>query len=541
METISPDRLDDWDPLHSPSAPATYWTTTNVGEAIPGLQTPLSWSSWCDTGENCGRYAAYELGVFDRTEREVPADVNDRYVRVFYGRAAMQLGFLTTLGDRMPGTTGKQVASQVFGSVPDDIVYAPTRRRYPMIAWRLPYCFLTVPRRVKAAAARTDRWYRATLPRVPELDLPGALDLYRDAHQRHVDLVALQTIALFAVVQPLYDAVSRLVAATGVGDLGTLSGSGGPEMNVVIDIWLASRGELAIEQVLAAHGFHGPLEGELSSHVWREDSRPLERMIDEYRRLDASADPRRQAERLRVQRAEMARAVIAAVPTAARPAVRGLLAIAGRGILLRGVAKRSFLQAFDTCRAAARRAGELLAANGTIGQPEDVFYLVADELTRPGGGDLVELVAQRRQRRARYEALLPLPETWRGLPPAIPRDTAPDPSQETVTGIGVSAGRVEGVARVLTTPDFDEVTPGEILVAPTTDPGWSSVMFISSALVVDIGGALSHAALVAREMGIPCVVNTRDGTRAIRTGDRVQVDGGAGTVEILERAASAVP
>jgi phosphoenolpyruvate synthase/pyruvate phosphate dikinase len=75
-----------------------------------------------------------------------------------------------------------------------------------------------------------------------------------------------------------------------------------------------------------------------------------------------------------------------------------------------------------------------------------------------------------------------------------------------------------------------------VLVSSTTDPSWSSIMFISSALVVDIGGPLSHAAVVARELGVPCVVNTRDGTERLQTGDRVRVDGGTGTVEILQRA-----
>jgi pyruvate,water dikinase len=99
-----------------------------------------------------------------------------------------------------------------------------------------------------------------------------------------------------------------------------------------------------------------------------------------------------------------------------------------------------------------------------------------------------------------------------------------------VEGVGVSAGIVEGRVRVVLTPDFDEVEPDEVLVAPTTDPSWASIMFISGALVVDIGGALSHAAVVARELGIPCVVNTRTGTRELRTGDLVRVNGDAGTV-----------
>jgi pyruvate,water dikinase len=103
-----------------------------------------------------------------------------------------------------------------------------------------------------------------------------------------------------------------------------------------------------------------------------------------------------------------------------------------------------------------------------------------------------------------------------------------------VQGIGVSAGRIEGIARVVTDPAFADVEPDEILVAPTTDPSWASVMYISAGLVVDIGGPISHAAVVARELGLPCVVNTRSGTRDIRTGDRVRVDGQSGTVEILE-------
>jgi pyruvate, water dikinase len=73
-------------------------------------------------------------------------------------------------------------------------------------------------------------------------------------------------------------------------------------------------------------------------------------------------------------------------------------------------------------------------------------------------------------------------------------------------------------------------------VAHTTDPAWAPVMFLAGGLVVDIGGQLSHAAVVARELGIPCVMNTLHGTRALKTGDRCRVDGAAGTVEILSRA-----
>ena len=114
----------------------------------------------------------------------------------------------------------------------------------------------------------------------------------------------------------------------------------------------------------------------------------------------------------------------------------------------------------------------------------------------------------------------------------------PDVIPGVITGIGVSAGVVEGVARVVLEPDFAEIEPDEILVSPTTNPSWSSIMFVSAGLVVDIGGALSHAAVVARELGLPCVVNTQVGSRVINTGDRLRLDGKEGTVEILERAAA---
>jgi pyruvate,water dikinase len=209
-----------------------------------------------------------------------------------------------------------------------------------------------------------------------------------------------------------------------------------------------------------------------------------------------------------------------------------VLALSARRIPLRGVVKRCFLQSFDVARAAARRTGESLAADDVLDDPEDVFYLTAEELTTPPA-NARELVGLRRERRAEYQGL-EVPGDWTGMPD--PHRVDEPVAGAEVSGIGVSPGVAEGVARVLKTPDFSEVEPGEILVAPTTDPSWSSVMFISAALVVDIGGPLSHAAVVARELGIPCVVNTRTGTRSLRTGDRVRVDGSTGAVEVTKGA-----
>jgi pyruvate,water dikinase len=172
-----------------------------------------------------------------------------------------------------------------------------------------------------------------------------------------------------------------------------------------------------------------------------------------------------------------------------------------------------------------------------IAEPEDVFYLTAPEILGSPPADAKDLVAARREIRESYRTLR-LPTFWTGEPVyeviADVEDSA-EGAAGRLTGVGVSSGIAEGPARVVTDPALAEMDPGDILVAHTTDPSWASLMFMACALVVDIGGQLSHAAVVARELGIPCVMNTLDGTRLLRDGDRLRVDGGAGTVEILKR------
>jgi len=115
----------------------------------------------------------------------------------------------------------------------------------------------------------------------------------------------------------------------------------------------------------------------------------------------------------------------------------------------------------------------------------------------------------------------------------IPALTAP-PSA-VLTGFAGAAGRVEGTVRRLDDPEQgDRLLAGEILVAVTTNVGWTPLFPRAAAIVTDVGAPFSHAAIVARELGIPAVVGCGDATMRLHTGDRVRVDGGAGTIEILE-------
>lgn len=528
------------DPLHDSTTPDIYWTTANVGEAIPGVQTPLSWSVWGTTSEGTTREAFRAVGAFAEQELPFPAPPGDRIVKVFYGRACLEVDAMAALGDRMPGTSGGQVVAGIFGEIPSGMAFSPTRRRYPQVAWGLTRQHLTISARLARAAQATALWWRDCVVRVPQLQDPIACTvLFREALQRFYDTLLLQTIALFCAVQPVYDALSRLAKWAGIDDVADLtSGFGGvPEAAIVGELWRCSRGRITVSDIVDRFGHHGPLEGSLHGVVWREDDTPLRQMVDQYAALSDGRDPAREDRERSRRRRHVERQLVTGLPAPARPLACAVIARAARVIPMRGVAKDTFLQAIDVARATARRAGELYAASGTFDDAEDVFFLTATELCDGPTRDARAVVAYRRQKYDDY-CQLRLPPTWRGAPRPI-RSGLAAPSTGQVRGTGVSPGVVEGPARVVTDPTFADVESGEVLVSATTDPSWASIMFLSSALVVDIGGPLSHAALVARELGLPCVVNTVTGSDVIRTGDRLRVDGRTGIVEILER--SAIP
>jgi pyruvate,water dikinase len=181
--------------------------------------------------------------------------------------------------------------------------------------------------------------------------------------------------------------------------------------------------------------------------------------------------------------------------------------------------------------------GRRLARDGIIERSEDVFFLYLEELepvrARTQSFDVARVIADRR---TEYEHNRTLE------PPAIvvgdfdPSDPVPPPNgngSDVIRGLAVSAGQVTGPARIILRVDsYEEVKPGEILVVPFTDPGWSPYFVAAAGLVVDTGGLLSHGSIVAREYGLPAVVNTISATRRIKTGDTVTVDGTTGTVTI---------
>jgi pyruvate,water dikinase len=199
--------------------------------------------------------------------------------------------------------------------------------------------------------------------------------------------------------------------------------------------------------------------------------------------------------------------------------------------------KTSFVIAGDVGRAAVRDIGAQLVTAGHLADPDHAFHLFADELLERTPPDLLGVLDERLALRERCERL-ELPKTWIGQPvPVQRRAPAADPGiVTTVTGLGVSPGLVDGRVRVVHSATAEtDIEPGDVLVCPTTDPSWLGLMTVAAAMVIDIGAMTSHGAIVARELGVPCVIGTGNGTSALHDGDRVRVDGSRGVVTVIAR------
>ncbi len=182
-----------------------------------------------------------------------------------------------------------------------------------------------------------------------------------------------------------------------------------------------------------------------------------------------------------------------------------------------------------------RGVGDELAATGRLESAQDIFFLRLDEARQAlGGRDVRNLV---RERRRDYDREL----RRRHVPRILLSDgTEPEagttPSGDGLRGTPASAGVANGRARVVLDPVGAQLEPGQILVAPSTDPGWTPLFLTAGGLVMEMGGAMSHGAVVAREYGIPAVVGVTGATDRIADGQRVAVDGSAGIVEVGEPA-----
>jgi len=539
ITTLTPGNLDTYEINDSLERDA-LWVNTNVGEAIPDVVTPLTWSLVRALDIESGFVPGYYLWSGNICGR-------------IYSNISQRLSAITALYGSPK--LGLKILGEVFGQIPEGLtipVYPFSRM--DVIKAMLPGIryYLRKNREVSKSLAQyihdTPDWCRRMKAAIKKINTKEELlNLWKH------ELEPYNTEAWWGLIVSGSKAVlaltlsKKLAKLVGTEDANTLLSNlrGNSELaslGPVIGISKVLKGEMSREQYFKQNGHRGPHEFELSIPDPSEDVNWLERQVKEFKESDTDADELLQKQHIQYEAAR--KRFVERFPNKVKWLERQM-AKASEGARIREAARSEFVRVFRVVRAFALKAGEL------TGIEEDVFFLYINEVENLlSDKDVkVKYIPARKENYDQYKALPPFPTIIRGR--FNPLEWVKDPNRrmdfydstmpiaiaadsEMLKGFAGAAGKVEGIVRILATPEEGEkLQSGEILVATTTNVGWTPLFPRAAAIITDVGAPLSHAAIVARELGIPAVVGCGNATLRLKTGDRVIVDGGQGIVHIL--------
>lgn len=548
----------------SPTSDDDLWTSANVQEVLPGLLTPLTMSVFEETAPRAYTQDYQRLKLLSKDE-------NPRFVGLFYNRAFLNVTATRVIADRALGGDADSLEHRYLGGEYQETSETKHSRKI----WK--HRLLSAPPLVKTvltltkAADRIDRETGELEARAfvtdPATMTAAELEAFRrevidfggyaaPVHLQVTGIAGTGFEAVSRMLQPLLkDETEGLVPTLFTGLRGVESAQIG------LDLWnlarIAERGGMggrlegegfdpadpalpeewrkAYAAFVARHGHRGLAEMEASTVTWRRDPAPVVAMVRSYLAIPAEQAPPATLARQERERLQLTDDLAKRMNPLKRRGFRFILGHAQEWVALRERTKSIIVRAGRIPDHFMPELQRRLVEAGAITAADDLFFLTNAEVSRflrEGGVDYRAAVTRRRREYERNRHVV-LPERFRGRPKPEPPAPAGHPG-DVLTGTPVSPGVVTGRARIILDPSTDgPMLPGEVLVAPVTDAGWTPLFALASALVVDMGSALSHGSTVAREYGLPAVVNVRSGTRSIRTGDLVTVNGSKGTVTIL--------
>ena len=529
------------------------WTRANIGEVLPNVITPLTWDIFRATLMNCPRLA------LKPSNNE---QVFDNGIRQIHGRGYIRLEFFLNSFSYLPFVTPK-VMSKVLGTNLTTDIHSYLRPsgirvRLAQLLFLLN-AFKILPRL---------SWMIKKLPPLPQKDhndLEAIITWNARCFHLHLKCTAY-SIGAFALLSHLLDRwlpseAENLIpllltgnenlqtAAQGISlwelsnyvrahpDLKNIlendfnrpftrhhaaNVEGGPQFFSMLQTFLDVNGARAAE------------EFELAVPRWREDPTFVMDVIRNF--LEAPVNgtiPLDPAVRHSKRQQAMSH-IKSSLQPIQRLAFIQLLASYADFCTLRENVKYHLMEGYALLRNVFLEMGAILKSKGLLEHTKDVFFLRPSEIMAIFSGNQPEqkttvLVSERKTQHAIWESQY--------APNLIVTGALVESKSngDALSGIGCSPGVVEGVARVLfDISEADTLEPGEILVAPHTDPGWTPLFLSCKAVVTEIGGFLSHGATVAREYGIPAVVNVKEVTQLVKTGDIIQVNGTKGIITIYE-------
>ncbi len=566
-----------------PSERYPIYTRGNVGEVFPDPVTPFS-ASFAITpySEPGWRDALVRSGIF--TEGEFDPDHNE-IIGIFGGYCYLNVSINRISGVRVPGMTPEMIDLALYGSQPGIPPYEPQPgdddpdRATAAFEWLIWIMTATELPELAEEEALTKQ-LREERPDLAALSDAELVTYVRRLYEEHFRQLFGQHIYISTAVQIPLGIITQVCAAVGdpslamrlVAGLGDVE-SAAPSFVLwelgrrvarsdgltsefdagvpgLLDRLEGARGDGEVDTFLGAlaaflreHGSRGPNEWDTTSHTWETRPELALAAVDRMRLLDDGEAPDgHHAER--VSDREAVAAEVAAL-LAGQPEVLEQFqqALASAAVFFPGRerSKTNAVRFIHETRVALHELGRRMVAAGHFGQLDDFGMLLADELD-DFLADPAAFSGTLRERRARYDELAALepPFVFAGEQPPVETWERRDAHTEAVaaagdvlTGISGCPGQATGVARVILDPaDPSALAPGDVLVAPITDPSWTPLFVAASAVVVDVGAQLSHAIIVSRELGIPCVVSVTGATRKIPDGAVVTVDGTAGTVTL---------
>ncbi len=514
------------------------WSNVNVAEAVPDVMTPSTWSLWwifhvetnpfhfpgeyAVCGNICGR-PYLNLSLMYSAYRALGRDA----------RTAMQEGMVASTPINIDIPLIPFSRREVLGALVPGILRAHAQAARD--------------RGAMAAFVRgTPAWCGATGNVISQCaDAAALLRLWRDSLRPAVVRACLMLrSASMLLSEPAGALQKKLSALVGESEasllMSSVSGRAASleSLGPLLGLDRVHLGQMTRSEYIERYGHRGPHEMELYAAGLDEDPSGLEALLSPAPALDVNMLRARQEK----EHASAWQRFESRYPRQAAPMRRALedVAAAARD---REAVRSEVTRLTRLVRAYLLRAGEV------TGLGERVFFLALDETRQLLNGDAscALYVPARQQAYSQAAALPPYPSIivgaydpfrWAADPGRRSdffdaRGAAPAPAI-VVKGLAGSAGCAEGVVRRIDCiEDAQQVRPGEILVTTTTNIGWTPIFPRLAAIVTDVGAPLSHAAIVAREVGIPAVVGCGNATMLLRTGARVRVDGGAGTVEIL--------
>lgn len=575
---VETDLSEEWD----------FYTRANIGEVFPDPVAPLSFFYFQHAGGLGGsemgfRNAYYRIGVM--TPDELPDD-QCVFLGVTGGYGYLNASALRMLGHRAPDMTAKDIDDSFFGDAPGvpPFVVKPGFDR-PELTEKIGETFnwvLTTPDLPDVLEhERLMNELRANRPDLTAMSdrelIEHALEL-ADQHfemlfTEHIFVSFLATLPI-GIITSVCEAVGRpgdtLKLLAGLGDvesaapamamwdLGRLAAAS-DDLNALFDEGYAGLHERLLgsdspdaARFLAAfddfsfrYGCRGPNEWETRSPTWETEPDLALAAIDRMRLSDETAAPRRHNAERAAEREAIGVEIAAMLAGKPDDQQKFQAALHSATVFMPGRerTKTNNIKLVQELRVALNEFGRRRVADGTFHKANDFGLLTRAELFE-AIDDPGKFTAALAEREALLDevAALQEPFLFHGGRPDMstyPRRDAveltPVIGGEAVKGVPGCPGVARGIARVvLDSHDPTALAPGDILVAPITDPSWTPLFVPAAGVVVDVGAPLSHAIIVSRELGIPCVVSATDATKRIPDGALIEVDGDAGVVTIVE-------